>query len=243
MVAKSNFSIQEENIFLDKTVVQNYARTYPSLTGRSMQMIEKSSHRTIAGQTVATDQKINELIPIYIIQQQSNRPHFNAYYLDLENFALNRTGEIEIYDFYGSYKDKRPVDYYGNTHQKIPYVFIDKISGNRFYHFGLNGVGSALMQVAIEYSLMRGYEGRIQLDAIWDSSLFYYHKIKMRVVGPLCFQIEERIEKACKKTLVEDVECEMYLPEEGISYWKNIIDQKPILNEFRESQFCNFKGV
>jgi hypothetical protein len=192
-------------------------------------MIEKSTLNAVAGQFYVTHKKIEGLVPLYLLEEKSLHPKFAAYYLNTHQYILIKTGEIDLYDFNGRDNEKKEFFSYGDTNKKLPYIFVAKLSGGGDYPYGFKGVGTALMQLAIEYSLIRGYGGKIQLDAIEDSAMFYYHKIHMRVLG----RFRELTENKLNNLEKEDIECEMYLPEAAIPIWQQKINEKPILNEYQ----------
>lgn len=103
------------------------------------------------------------------------------------------------------------------------------------------GIGTALMQIAIEKSFKYGFEGRLMLDAARNSHGFHY-LMGLRTF-PLYFSerdeiIKDELEKA-KKENREPITSilgsfYMYLPIETIeTKWKKQIQEKPLLFKTR----------
>ncbi len=97
------------------------------------------------------------------------------------------------------------------------------------------GVGMALTQAAIEYSYMRGCEGRLLLDACWDSHVFYY-KLGMRAKhGATNQEIVRRLQERAQGP-VADQDCgshPMYMPQSARADWKEKIRANPIFLEVK----------
>lgn len=96
------------------------------------------------------------------------------------------------------------------------------------------GLGTALMQVAMEYGIEKGCEGRAQLDAVRDSHVFHY-KMGFRSQLPTQnVKIEAKIKKY-EGVNLKDIPYEqlesmlMHLPEEGRLKWLAKIKESPIL--------------
>lgn len=103
-----------------------------------------------------------------------------------------------------------------------------------------SGVGSRLIQVAIEESLHAGeeYGGRVILKAGVGSHVFYY-KQGFRCQDPsLDNVIETTIRNAKRKNVSSPAtslgQTVMYLPPSSIELWKKIIWQEPILEETKK---------
>lgn len=82
----------------------------------------------------------------------------------------------------------------------------------------------------MEYGYAKGSEGRLILDACWDSHGFYY-KLGMRTTNPQTdAKIVKRLEEfAGKERPFYDFGSHiMYMPEEGRALWKEKIAAKPI---------------
>lgn len=96
------------------------------------------------------------------------------------------------------------------------------------------GVGTALYQVAIEHGRKHGCEGRLILDAAWNSHGFHY---KLGSRSPYTEQ-NEKIAEELEKAKAEEREPNtkelgsvwMYMPQEAIQTWKKKIEEHPILS-------------
>lgn len=109
----------------------------------------------------------------------------------------------------------------------------------RAYPLGYKGVGSALMQAAMEFSYKNGCEGNISLDAMGDSHEFY-HKIGLRAKK----NTGERIIECGKKLLKNSGKRGFYknsndfyrmiLPKDSIEAWRAYIRCYPIFSETKE---------
>jgi hypothetical protein len=87
-------------------------------------------------------------------------------------------------------------------------------------HSHTHRVGSAFVQIAIEYSLKNGYEGRVRLNSTQESGLFYF---KLGFVP----MHEETFDKLQKGENVNGGE--MYLPKKYIEIWGNKIASNRLL--------------
>lgn len=92
------------------------------------------------------------------------------------------------------------------------------------------GVGSLLMQAAMEYGYSKGCQGRVILDAVRDSHLFYY-KLGMRTI---CRKTDAKIAALPEKfpgqeRVYADFGSHiMHMPKEGRDVWKEKIKANPI---------------
>jgi len=118
--------------------------------------------------------------------------------------------------------------YYKHT-DAVGFICINTLDSNGEYR----GVGTALMQVAIEYSFLKGCLGRIQLESIDDSCPFYYNQIKMSFIEDH-ESLQERIKNIHKRSSVNYGSHDMYLSEESIQEWKTKILFNPILQTTKE---------
>lgn len=110
------------------------------------------------------------------------------------------------------------------------------------------GIGTILMQAAIEDSLRKGCGGRIQLFASWNSPGFYYklglraELVKLRgefLIDKNIF-IKEELEQAAAENREPNTSGyneEMYLPQEAIEMWKQKILDQPILTKTLKYNF------
>lgn len=127
----------------------------------------------------------------------------------------NITDTSDLYD-YGQEK----------TCEKVSKIFVEYIESSHKYL----GEGKALMQAIMEYSYMKGCEGRVMLDANWDSHGFYYG-LGMRTDD---VEIDAKIKDIYlkyKKThqLQEFTHVYMYLYQDAVQTWKTQINTNPVL--------------
>jgi hypothetical protein len=112
------------------------------------------------------------------------------------------------------------------------FLFDFSSSPNKRKDGRLPGMGSKLVQFAIEKSIQAGYEGRVSLISTNNSGPFY---LKM---GFRCTSItaQNRLEEACKDPNITFLDGEeMYLPEEAIATWKQKIAANPICLTIQDS--------
>jgi hypothetical protein len=104
---------------------------------------------------------------------------------------------------------------------------------NFAYGFGLScrkdgkisGIGSALIQFAIEKSIELGFNGNLTLVSTNGSGLFY---AKIGFIAEFLL-IQETLEKALRDGVSITIDGgEMYLSEESLANWKKKIEQSPI---------------
>lgn len=105
---------------------------------------------------------------------------------------------------------------------------------NFYYEFGvsphrwdrkISGIGSALIQFAIEKSVEAGFSGKIRLFSTSGSGLFYY---KMGLIANHPDQMI-RLESAYKEDSYERIDGgDMYLPEVSLVRWREKIALNPI---------------
>lgn len=103
------------------------------------------------------------------------------------------------------------------------YVYIWRID-NFYRELGLR-VGSALVQFAVEKSIEKGLNGRVQLKSKLGSALFYFK------LGFVCkyAPVQKAVEQAYWDKTARLDGGKMYLPEESIKAWKQIIAISPII--------------
>ncbi|MES2122535.1 MAG: hypothetical protein V4492_07145 [Chlamydiota bacterium] len=177
-----------------------------------------------------------EQVPVTIIKNNhpSGEFSFNAYDESGQNIGSvdcdwYRTKENGIY---GSYDCPRVVRYdpnfkYGQDLEQANHLVIQTIDSyaRNFYR----GVGTVLVQAAIEYGYSLGCEGRVQLEAVRNSHCFYY-KLGMRTGWE---EIDEQIEKLAQtlknREVPKDFRAQrMHMPQEGIKMWRERISANPI---------------
>jgi hypothetical protein len=122
-------------------------------------------------------------------------------------------------------------DYENSTKDVVGVLNLD--SWNRHEY---RGVGTLLMQAAIEWSYIHGAEGRVGLHSTGEA-LGFYHKLGFqngfRDTAMEC-KIENEIAQAraqqrAPKDLLDGDALLMYLPSHGIERWRQVILQKPVL--------------
>lgn len=98
------------------------------------------------------------------------------------------------------------------------------------------GIGSALMQAAMEYGYSKNCKGRIFLDACWDSHGFYY-KLGMRTKSRETDKaIVQRLEQYAGKErpYIDFGSHMMHMPEEERASWKEKIIANPIFSQTKQ---------
>jgi hypothetical protein len=97
------------------------------------------------------------------------------------------------------------------------------------------GVGTLLMQAAIEYGIAHGAEGRVSLHLTGTALGFYKRLGMVNGANDVVFdrKIEEESEQAARdhrepKDLLDGDAMAMYLPREAISSWRRIIQEQPV---------------
>jgi len=99
------------------------------------------------------------------------------------------------------------------------------------------GVGTLLMQAAMEYGIRYGTGGRVALHSE-GSALGFYYKLGMRSLSKkFNAQIEKELEQAKRENrapadITDNDAMLMYLPEEAMAVWTAKIRQSPVLHEF-----------
>lgn len=130
-----------------------------------------------------------------------------------ENDFLYFTGHREDYiKFRSRDSDAKIMLSISSENQKADgsgYIFINALNAHGVYRFG-----SVFIQIAIEYSFMAGYGGKVRLNSTRDSGLFYF---KLGFV-PVCALTFKRLKNG------EQINGgEMYLPQASIDVWKSKI--------------------
>lgn len=124
------------------------------------------------------------------------------------------------YLYYGPVKDNV-------ISNKVYIQWIDSSHGDKY-----RGAGTRLVQSVIEKSLRLGCNGRVDFNAA-ESFEFYYSIGFRSFDDSINAQLEEAFQEAALEGgRVEESPMEsnqMYLPEEGISSWKETILREPIL--------------
>jgi hypothetical protein len=137
--------------------------------------------------------------------------------------------------FYGTHLNGQEIIRDGERLSKIYMETIDSLSNDKY-----KGIGTVLYQASIEYSIRKGCEGRLQLDAAWNSPGFHYKQgmraehtaIAVRYNLDYNQLIAEELSKAKaegREPNTNGLNGEMYMPEEGIRMWKKKIADHPIL--------------
>lgn len=125
-----------------------------------------------------------------------------------------------------------PYLYYGPVKDNViaDKVYIKWICSS--YSDQYRGSGIKLMQSVIEKSLLLGCKGRVDFNAA-ESMEFYYSMGFRSFDDSINAQLEEAFQKAAleggrvKPFPMES--SQMYLPEKGLSSWKETIQKEPIL--------------
>ncbi len=122
---------------------------------------------------------------------------------------------------------------YGNENAvaKANRIFVDTINATHKSQY--KGIGTVLMQAAMEYGLRKNCEGRIQLDAVGSSHGFYY-KLGLRSTFEYHNEaIADELMKATKENRAPNTlhlrSFWMHLPSTEIPQWLSKIEEHPIL--------------
>lgn len=132
--------------------------------------------------------------------------------------------EYYSYSIIGTLKTYGP-DRNTSKWSKIYVVRVDNFVPDQ----NIKGIGTALMQAAVEYSFFKGCNGRLQLDAVRTSHIFHY-KFGMRTgnseVDNGIVELSARLQG---KKPRRDFGChDMHLPEAAQLLWKERIRKQPI---------------
>ncbi len=101
------------------------------------------------------------------------------------------------------------------VYEKMNKIYIERLIS--YHRTSFKGIGTALMQSVIEYSFHKNFEGRLFLEAIQSSHLFYY-KLGMRSPDP---EINRRI--LDHEMDYHPVPCVMSFPSDALLIWKERI--------------------
>ncbi|MBA3237282.1 MAG: GNAT family N-acetyltransferase [Parachlamydiaceae bacterium] len=109
------------------------------------------------------------------------------------------------------------------------FVHLMKAGQNNQY----KGIGTNLIQTAIEYGFRNNCEGRLQLDACWNSHGFYY-KMGLRSHlrsndQEIAMELENAQNENRKSNTEELGSVYMYLPSAEIPNWSRKIKENPVL--------------
>lgn len=102
-------------------------------------------------------------------------------------------------------------------------IYINRIETCPVFFRRKMGLGTGMVQFAIEKSLAAGFEGRVGLRSVYDSGVFYY-KLGFISKDP---EYQKQIEVAAREGKKING-LDMYLPEAAIAAWKEIIAKNPI---------------
>lgn len=143
----------------------------------------------------------------------------------LPNGKFGSEKEGPIYGAYANYGSAEKTNKVSKIYLKLLHSFENEI---------YTGIGTALMQVAIETSFYLGCEGRLILDAVFNSHPFWY-KMGMRSLYDsekdelVLHEIAQgKKERRAPRTDELNV-TSLYLPPEAIALWKQRIDKAPVL--------------
>lgn len=116
--------------------------------------------------------------------------------------------------------------------KRVPKIYVEKLDSwqNKKY----KGVGTALLQAAMEYGYAKRCAGRIDLDACWSSHVFYY-KLGMRSIdeknNKKIKAFDEKGRRLGKKLNTKSLYAVyMHMPNEGIREWQERIRKNPIFS-------------
>jgi hypothetical protein len=116
-----------------------------------------------------------------------------------------------------------------------PKVYVDQLYSTSQGLY--TGVGKSLHQVAVERSIQEGLGGRVQLDAAFNSHGFHYKTGFRAVDEGLNTQLATLLAEAKAQGIQPNTKnlggsglLTMYLPDDAIAAWQQIIAAKPILS-------------
>lgn len=160
----------------------------------------------------------------------------------IEWIRLNKAGELasenhsKISPSSRLYKYENPED-----NGKSSKIYIEEIQNRLKTLF--KGVGSVLMQVAMEKAHLKNCEGRILLEACWNSHSFYYKlgfrsgdKEKNQAIAD---EIKDAKEKGRPINTTDLGSMMMYHPRAAIKEWMVKIAQAPLLNATKAKTPCS----
>jgi Acetyltransferase (GNAT) domain len=141
-------------------------------------------------------------------------------------FQLFRHGEGQIFTYSsnGGWLMLKPYDAAGT----IEICRIDNFSYDFDYSKKMRGIGSALVQFAIEKSIEMGYGGKVSVNSTNRSALFYHKLGFVCVENP---QMQKRILEAALSNEKGLDGGNMQLSEDSIVVWKKKISKNPILSK------------
>lgn len=139
-----------------------------------------------------------------------------------ENLSISSSDEIHHFCRYGNETEAAKADR----------IFVNLIKTKKNITM-YKGIGTSLIQTAIEYGLRKKCEGRLQLIACWSSHCFHY-KMGLRSRFKEDNQaITEKLEGAQQMVTKPDTHdlgpIVMYLPSAEIPKWLKKIKENPIL--------------
>lgn len=138
----------------------------------------------------------------------------------------------------GSYSSERtknanPIFLRYEKKLKVSQIFVDLIESP--HNDAYKGVGTALMQAAMEYGHSKRCKGRVALAACWSSHVFYY-KLGMRAKFS---EQDKRIAELATQPNKPDssglLSAHMYMPKQGRLEWKRKIEAHPIFQKVKLS--------
>ncbi len=224
------------------------------MTSSALHIATAPNLRNLVGEGTVYHSENKEHRPLYITQENvQNGTHiFSAYVSHADGYQW--AGEMKV-DWLRTLPtgdfgcEDRPNEYgactrYGKkgTDLHVSKVFIDTM--NSFERETLKGVGTALMQVAVEHSMNLGCAGRIILVAAWNSHGFWYKK-GMRALSNKTIECTDGVIRTDDERVILELEAAksehrkpktkelnvilLYLPSSKISRWQDIIAASPIL--------------
>jgi hypothetical protein len=174
--------------------------------------------------------------PIFYAYTDENSKTKKIGYMQLVWFRQKEDGKYGSKN-YGQLPDSfDPNIYYGSVRleegKNLSKICIKDMRS--LYKDKYQGVGTVLYQVAIEHGRKFGCEGRLILEAAWNSHGFHY-KLGSRSRYP---KQNEKIAEELDKAKAEGREPNtkelgsiwMYMPQEAIQTWKKKIEEHPILS-------------
>ena len=133
------------------------------------------------------------------------------------------TEESEFWSMFNYY----PIDGKSRGIFQENYVFVENMETD---NVAFKGIGSALLQIAIELAQKPKYQGRVKLMAVRNSHVFY-HKMSFKSYEHDFNKKILELVKNPPKEYEDSGATFMYLDKEAIALWKEKTKSHPILNK------------
>ena len=218
------------------------------------------------GETTLIGNKGNKDATAYILQVTDNK--YEVCFLDKHKHAQKKLGEISFFRIkptddlknekvYSEQHRKElnnhhPVAGYSgenNNNKAVSKIYISLMES---YNKQYAGIGTSLMQAAIETSFHTQCAGRVSLSAAWSSHIFHY---KMHLRAASGNKRRDKMDNNELKSLAKEQDknksrvrtddfgsIEMCLPERSIKKWNQVITKSPVLYQTKKIQLTIFSS-